>query len=237
MKEKPVLIIDDDAVLAGFLARFLEKYGFKLSHAGNVQDGLRAIELHKPVAVLLDINLPGGSGLDLCRKIRERNPVPIIMISSLGESSDKVLGLQLGADHYLPKPFEPRELVAHLEAVLRRASHAMTPAGNELIQLGGLEVDVSRRQVSVDGKLVEISSAEFDLLRLFVSRPGHVFDRDEILDALKGVEWDAYNRSIDVIVSRLRKRLGDDTKQPRFLKTVRGAGYLFLPQEAARKAG
>lgn len=234
---KTVLIIDDDAALASLLARFVEKYGFKLVHAGHPKDGLRELERVKPVAVLLDVNLPGMSGLDVCREIRAKSPVPIVMISSLGESSDRVVGLQVGADSYLPKPFEPRELVAHLEAVLRRVEKLSSPVKDERVDLGALQVDLSRRHVTLDGQPLEISSAEFELLKVFIARPGHVFSRDELLNSLKGIDWDAYNRSVDVIVSRLRKKLGDTPKRPRFLKTVWGAGYVFLPQEPVRKAG
>jgi DNA-binding response OmpR family regulator len=236
-KTRTILMIDDDATLAGFLAKYLKNHGYELIHAGQAEDGMRKILAHRPVAILLDINLPGTSGLELCRKIRERDSVPIVMISSLAESTDQVVGLELGADHYLPKPFEPRVLVAHLESVLRRAEGKVARSLSEPLEHDGLLIDPSRRQVTLDGKTLEISSAEFDLLCLFAGQPGHVFNRDEILDRLKGVEWEAYNRSIDILVSRLRKKLGDDKKNPRFLKTIWGSGYVFLPPLAStRKA-
>lgn len=234
---KTVLIIDDDKALADLLAKALEKHGYHLIHAGCADEGLRELVRVKPLAVLLDVNLPGISGLDLCREIRKRNHVPIIMISALGETSDRIVGLEIGADSYLPKPFEPRELVAHLEAVLRRVNQLSGTAPSETITLGDLEVDLGKRQVTLSGSPIEISTAEFELLKVFISAPGHVFNRDELLTHLRGIDWDAYNRSIDVLISRLRRRLRDDSKRPRFIKTVWGAGYTFIPQESARRTG
>jgi DNA-binding response OmpR family regulator len=236
-KPKIVLMIDDDLALASLLARFLQKYGFKLLAAGTAKEGLKEIERAKPEAVLLDINLPEASGLDLCREIRDRSPVPIIMISSLADTADRVLGLQVGADSYLPKPFEPRELVAHLEALLRRVKQLSVPVTKDLLVFDDLTIDLSRREVTRGTNAIDLSSAEFDLLAVLITKPGHVFSRDEILNRLKGVDWEVYNRSIDLIVSRIRKKLGDTPKQCRFLKTVRGTGYVFLPAQATRKAG
>jgi DNA-binding response OmpR family regulator len=159
------------------------------------------------------------------------------MISSLGDTSDRIVGLQVGADSYLPKPFEPRELVAHLDALLRRAQVLSVPKAQDVTEVGQLRVDFGRRQVTLAGAPVELSSAEFELLGVLVSQPGHVFSRDELLNRLKGIDWEAYNRSVDVIVSRLRKRLGDNPKKPTYLKTIWGTGYVFLPNAAERKAG
>lgn len=238
-KPTTVLMIDDDATLASFLARFAVKYNYRVLHAGNAKDGLKEIERVKPAAVLLDVNLPGASGLDICREIRNRSAVPIIMISALGETSDRIVGLQAGADGYLPKPFEPRELVAQLDALLRRAQVLSARKTDPIVTVGRLRVDLSRREVFLGDDTVDLSSAEFDLLAVFVSKPGHVFDRDELLNRLKGVDWDACNRSIDILVSRLRKKLGDGARQAKLLKTVRGAGYMLVPSidQKGRKAG
>lgn len=236
-KTTVVLMIDDDLALASLLGRFVQKYGYRLIAAGTAKEGLKELERSKPEAVLLDINLPEASGLDLCREIRTRSPIPIVMISSLGDTSDRVMGLQVGADSYLPKPFEPRELVAHLEAVLRRVKHLSFPEKKDRQHFGDLTIDLSRREVFVGEAAIDLSSAEFDLLSVLIKKPGHVFTRDEILNELKGIDWEAYNRSVDLIVSRLRKKLGDNPKQCRFLKTVWGTGYVFLPQATERKAG
>lgn len=236
-KSRVVLLIEDDAFLASLLGRFLEKYGFHVVHADRAEIGLREVDRARPEAVLLDISLPGMSGLDACREIRQRSTVPIILISGLGETSDKIVGLQLGADDYLPKPFEPRELVARLEALLRRAE-GRWPAGaaEGVVTVGTLEVDRGRRCASLDGSPIELSASELELLLVLVGKPGHVFSRDDLLNAVRGIDWDSYNRSVDVVVSRLRRKLKDDPRQPKFLKTVWGAGYVFLPPAEKREA-
>ena len=231
--KRTILIIDDDASLASFLSRYLEKFGFELVHAGRAEDGLRALCKLKPEAVLLDITLPGISGLDACREIRKQSKVPILIISALGESPDRVVGLELGADDYLTKPFEPRELAARLEAVLRR-SGASTSDDDEL-DVGDLHISRSRRSATLQGGELALSDSEFALLALMAARPGHVFSRDDLMNELRGIDWDAYNRSVDLLVSRLRRKLKDDPKQPRFLRTVRGSGYTFLPQADAKR--
>ena len=231
-KQRVVLIIDDDAALAKMLALYLIRYNYRLVHAGNAEEGFKKLSQEKPEAVLLDITLPGISGLQICREIREKSAVPIIMISALGEASDRIVGLELGADDYLPKPFDSRELVARLEALFRR-SERNPAAGHEnpIVTLGGLVVDRSRRAATLDGSEIELSSSEFALLTVLIERPGHVFSRDDLLDALRGIDWEAYNRSVDVLISRLRRKLKDNAKNPRFLKTVWGTGYTLLPQK------
>jgi DNA-binding response OmpR family regulator len=234
-KCRRVLMIDDDTELASFLARYVDKHGYQLVHAASPKEGLLELQRVKPEAVLLDISFPDGSGLELCRRVRSSNPVPIIMISALGETADRIVGLEAGADDYLPKPFDPRELVAHLDALFRRAERLSSAGDDEVREVGTVQVDRGRRQVTVDGRLIETTAAEFELLALLIAKPGHVFSRDEILNELKGIDWDAYSRSVDLVVSRLRKKLGDDPKKPRFLKTVWGGGYVFLPPPSERK--
>ncbi len=238
-KLRTILMIDDDVTLANMVARYLERYGYRMVHAGNSDEGFKKLEEEKPELILLDITLPGMSGLQICRAIREKSHVPIIMISALGEASDRIVGLEIGADDYLPKPFDSRELVARLEALLRRSERNATEEASQThFVLGTLEVDSSRHSATLDGEKLELSSSEFALLLVLIAKPGHVFSRDNLLDALRGIDWEAYNRSVDVLISRLRRKLKDNPKSPRFLKTVWGTGYTLLPQVAEqRKAG
>jgi DNA-binding response OmpR family regulator len=173
----------------------------------------------------LDVMLPGQDGFEVCRELRKISGVPIIMLTARGEVADRIVGLELGADDYLPKPFEPRELAARIQAVLRRqqpSPHA------EIIHCGDLEVDCARRTASRSGEDLRLTALEFDALLAFVRHVGTILNRDRLMDLLKGGEWEPLNRSLDVLVSRLRQKLGDDPQHPRYLKTVRGSGYLFL---------
>jgi DNA-binding response OmpR family regulator len=174
--------------------------------------------------------LPGRDGFSLCREIRQESSVPIIMLTARGELADRVAGLELGADDYLPKPFEPRELVARMQSLLRRAGIAQTnDIRSEHLQADALLVDLRGRRAWLHGSELELTTSEFEILALFLSRPGVVLTRDEIMDKIRGIDWEAFNRSIDVAVSRLRQKLQDDPKRPQYIKTVWGSGYLFLP--------
>jgi len=220
-----VLLIDDDRKLAGLLVEYLRRFEIVLAHAGSGDDGLRHLRQDPPDCVLLDVMLPGRDGFDVCREIRKTSDVPVIMLTARGEVADRIVGLEIGADDYLPKPFEPRELAARIQAVLRRKQ---APVRGEILRCGDLEVDLGRRAALRGGEDLRLTALEFDALAVFARFPGVVLHRERLVDLLKGGEWDPVNRSLDVLVSRLRQKLGDDPQAPRYLKTVRGTGYLFL---------
>lgn len=222
-----VLIIDDDAKLNALLSTYLADFGMRTVAAVTPAEGLRELHAHRPDLIILDVMLPEMSGFDLCRTIRHTDSVPIIMLTARGEVADRVVGLELGADDYLPKPFEPRELVARIQSVLRRPR----VVERRVRCFGPLVVDLARRQATLDGVPVELTTNEFEVLRLLTDHPGRVLDRDRILETLRGIEHEAFNRTVDVTVSRLRQKLGDDPKAPRFIRTVWGAGYVFIAPE------
>jgi len=220
-----VLLIDDDEALTALLIELLGKYGLTARGAATPEEGLRLLRSWPPDIVILDVMLPGMDGFAVCRKVRETSRVPIIMLTARGDVMDRIVGLELGADDYLPKPFEPRELVARIQAVLRRGLH---PEAGDRVRIGALEVDWTARSARLDGKALELTTAEFELLGLFVRNPGRVLTRDRIMEHTRGNEWEAFDRSIDVLVSRLRGKLGDSARRPRFIKTVHGTGYTFI---------
>jgi DNA-binding response OmpR family regulator len=224
------LLIDDDARLGALLAEYLGKHEIEVAVAGDGPRGLAALRKSRPDLVLLDLMLPGMDGLDVCRKIRataEWSGLPVIMLTAKGEDVDKVVGLEVGADDYLAKPFNPRELLARIRAVLRRASPAATPAR---LRVGRLELDFAAREVTVGGRRRVLTHHEFELLATLARATGRVLSREQILDALKG-ESEPFDRSIDVHVAKLRAKLEPDPKEPRYIKTVRGVGYM-LAREA-----
>jgi DNA-binding response OmpR family regulator len=221
-----VLAIEDDTRLAEMLGRFLEEHGIRLTHASDASTGLDLALGGAFDAVLLDVMLPDGDGFELCRRMRARSPVPILMLTARGEELDRVLGLELGADDYLPKPFSPRELLARLRAILRRASSARTgPA--DLLRFGRLEIDRAARRVRLDGRECELTSHQFEVLRVLAENAGRALSRDQIMDALRGHPLASFDRSIDVHVSRIRAVIEDDPGHPRRIQTVRGVGYMF----------
>ncbi len=225
-----VLIIDDDRRLNELLTEYLTQFKMIVRTAEHPDDGLALFRQQVPSLIILDLMLPDKDGFVVCREIRKESAVPIIMLTARGDLPDRVAGLELGADDYLSKPFEPRELVARIQSVLRRGgglSEASSPV--EQVQADELRVDVRKRTVSLKGELVDLTTMEFEILTLFIKNAGVVLSRDEIMDRIRGVDWDAYNRSIDVGVSRLRQKLQDDPKRPRYIKTIWGAGYQFLP--------
>ncbi len=226
-----VLIIDDDRKLNEMLSSYLSQFGMTVLTADHPDSGLTLFRSHSPSLVILDLMLPGRDGFAVCRDIRAESQVPIIMLTARGDLPDRVAGLELGADDYLAKPFEPRELVARIQTVLRRFGQTTgrLPA-KELVQAEDLFVDLRKRTAMLNGESIEFTTMEFEILALFLLNPGAVLSRDEIMDHIKGMDWEAYNRSIDVTVSRLRTKLRDDPKKPRYLKTVWGTGYLFLPK-------
>lgn len=223
-----ILIIDDDEKLTLLLTNFLNDFGFKTITAARPEEGLKKLKLHAPDLVILDIMLPGMNGFEVCKNIRRDSTVPIIMLTAKGELTDKVIGLELGADDYLAKPFEPRELVARIQSILRRVRSAPQKG---IRKFGCMQIDFHKHTVTVDGKPVDVTTTEFAALRLLANNSGKVLSRDQILDELRGIECEAFNRSVDITISRLRTKLNDDPKSPRFIKTVWGAGYIFIADE------
>jgi len=220
------LLVEDDARLAALTAEYLQSHGVVVTRAG---DGVRGLEeaLHRRHdIVLLDLMLPGKGGLEVCREIRSRSDVPIIVLTARGEEADRVMGLELGADDYLAKPFSPRELLARIRAVVRRARGRAGPA-LQAVQTGQLSVDPASRRALLAGEELALTGYEFSLLYALASRPGRVLSREQLIELAGGNPEEAFDRSIDVHVSRLRHKLGDDPKRPRLLKTVRGAGYVL----------
>ena len=226
-KRYRVLMIDDDVALGALLAEYFERFGHRLTVAATAADGRYRLRRDQPDVLILDVMLPDADGMELCRELRAVTDLPILMLTARGDLPDRVLGLELGADDYLPKPFEPRELVARVEATLRR-SRSQPAARAGKLAASGLELDLETRRVTLDGSEVELTTAELELLRVLLESRGRVLTRDGILHCLRGLEADVYDRSVDMLVSRLRKKLGDDTRSPRFIKTVRGSGYQFV---------
>jgi len=223
-----VLLIDDDARLAEMLGTYLRSRGYEIEVCGDGESGLLAQARADYDAVILDVMLPGIDGMEVCRRLRARSRVPILMLTARGDEMDRIVGLELGADDYLPKPFNPRELLARLAAILRR-THAAGDADADILRFGPLEINRGAREVRVRGERRELTGRQFDLLLLLAERAGRVQTREQILDAVKGEAWDSVDRSIDVHISRIRQVIEDDAKHPRLLQTVRGAGYVLTP--------
>lgn len=222
---RSVLIIDDDEKLVRLLVDFLSQYEIKVLSAHEPDAGMALLQAKKPDLVILDVMLPGRSGFEVCKEIRTLSDVPVIMLTARGEVSDRIVGLGLGADDYLPKPFDPRELLARIEAIIRRSGGH---AGTVRLRFGDLTIDSDSRQVLLKGELVDLSTSEFDVLVLLARNPKRVFNRDQIMGQLRGTDWAAFDRSVDVLVSRLRHKLGDDPKRPTYIRTIWGAGYRFI---------
>jgi DNA-binding response OmpR family regulator len=220
-----VLVIDDDERLNALLTEYLGQFGFTVQTADNPEAGLRLLRNDPPDILILDVMLPGMDGFAVCRKVRETSRIPIVMLTARGSVMDRIVGLELGADDYLPKPFEPRELVARIQAVLRRGA---SPEADEIVRVGPLEVNWTARGARLRGQALVLTTGEFELLGLLVRSRGRVLTRERIMDETRGVDWEAYDRSIDVLVSRLRQKLGDDARQPEFIRTIRGTGYCFI---------
>lgn len=216
-----ILLIDDDEQLGGPLASYFQRYELALTHALKPSEGLSLLREGHFDAAILDVMLPEMDGFELCRTIRKDSDIPIIMLTARGEVMDRVVGLELGADDYLPKPFEPRELVARLQSMLRRRSSSPAPAPQDELRFEGLTIDPARRSVTRQGEAVELTGTEFELLHMLASDSGRVFSRDDILNHLRGHEADLYSRAVDIVVSRLRKKL----EPLDCIKTLRNAGY------------
>ncbi len=226
-----ILIVDDDAEIRGLLTRYLEKNGLRATAVGDGRAMWLALERATVDLIVLDLMLPGDDGLTLCRTLRTKSDTPVIMLTARGDEADRIVGLEMGADDYLPKPFSARELLARIKVILRRTRALppnLKPQDEQLMRFAGWVLDTSRRQlVSPQGVVTPIGGAEYKLLCVFLEHPNRVLDRDQLLDLSQGREADPLDRSIDVQVSRLRRRLGDDPHSPRLIKTVRGAGYVL----------
>ena len=226
-----ILMIDDDNRLAGMVQDYLGGAGFRVTVAGTGREGEAMLKRETFDAVILDLMLPDADGLDLCRRLRATSDVPILMLTARGEPMDRVVGLELGADDYLAKPFEPRELQARLRAILRRRSGGGSTAPAEILRFGRLEIDKGARVVRVAGEERTITSYQFAILLALAERAGRVLSRDALMDVLKGEKLEAFDRSVDVHISRIRAAIEDDPKKPRRILTLRGTGYVFAKDQ------
>ena len=235
-----ILMIEDDARLARMVGEYLGQSGYGFAHAPDGLQGLAAAQAQSPALVILDLMLPDIDGLEVCRRLRalptEVARVPLLMLTAKGDPMDRIIGLEMGADDYLPKPFEPRELLARIRAVLRRRSDstvavATAAASQPALRFGSLEIDRDARSVSVAGQPCDLTSYQFDLLVALAERAGRVLTREQIMEAVRGRELDAFDRSIDVHIGRIRNAIEADSKAPRRILTVRGVGYVFAKQQ------
>lgn len=226
-----VLLIDDDRRHSELLRSYLERFGIDLLCAGEAESGLAKLASAQPDLLLLDVMLPGRDGFEICREVRKKSNIPIIMLTARGDVIDRVSGLELGADDYIGKPFEPRELVARIQTILRRVETRGGPE-SDLLAFDGLEIDTAARTVSVDGQSVELTSMEYELLVVLARHAGKKMSRDEILSELRGVDAAILTRSVDITVSRVRQKIGDSVKPARFIQTVWGRGYVFVGRPA-----
>lgn len=231
-------MIEDDARLAHMVQTYLGQSGFEVTHAADGEQGLAQLPLVQPELVILDLMMPGIDGLEVCRRIRalssEQARVPVLMLTAKGDPMDRIIGLELGADDYLPKPFEPRELLARVRAVLRRRADAGTASSvrsTPVLRFGTLEIDRDARTVAVGDQVAELTSYQFDLLVAMAERAGRVLTRDQIMEAVRGRELEAFDRSIDVHIGRIRSAIEVDSKNPKRILTVRGVGYVFAKQQ------
>ena len=230
-----LLMIEDDERLAGMVSDYLGANGFQVSHAPDGASGLAQLQQALPELVILDLMLPDVDGLQVCQRIRclpgNAGQVPVLMLTAKGDPMDRIIGLEMGADDYLPKPFEPRELLDRIRAVLRRKQGGVAPVTALSMQFGSLDIDRDARQVTVRGQPCELTSYQFDLLVALAERAGRVLTRDQIMEAVRGRELEAFDRSIDVHMGRIRAAIEDDVKNPKRILTVRGVGYVFARQQ------
>jgi two-component system alkaline phosphatase synthesis response regulator PhoP len=222
---KQILVVDDEPRIAEICRDYLKRAGFDVITAANGDDALALARSRQPDLIVLDLTLPGRDGLDVTRALRQRSNVPIIMLTARIEESDKLVGLELGADDYLTKPFSPRELVARVRAVLRRGDSAA--AQSEVVRAADVTLDVPRRKTQVGGRTVELTSSEFQLLATLMRQPGRVFTRGQLLDSIRGEEGESFERAVDAHVKNLRRKIEPDARKPKYLQTVYGVGYRF----------
>lgn len=232
-----ILLIDDDKKIGQLLTTYFQQFDLSLRVAHSPSEGFASIEENKPDLLVLDVMLPEMDGFEVCRRIRQQperfGNLPIIMLTARGDVTDRIVGLELGADDYLPKPFEPRELIVRVQSVIRR-SQTNNGAGIDdsatpiLLSAEGLEVDLVKQIATLDGKRLELTTMEYELLKVFMHSSGKTFNRDELMNELRGIDAELFSRAVDTLVSRLRHKLGDTSKSPRFIKTIWGRGYAFI---------
>jgi two-component system OmpR family response regulator len=236
MAETRLLVVDDDAAMRRMLSEYLGSHGFVVTTADSGEQMRRELDAALPDLVLLDLNLPGEDGLTLARFLRERYDVGIIMVTGAAEPVDRVVGLEVGADDYIAKPFDPRELRARIKSVLRRLqpkSDTAPSTSNPRVRIGRCELDLAaRRLTGADGEDVPLTAMEFDLLKAFVDHPNQVLSRDRLLTLTRNREWEPFDRSIDIRIARVRRKIEADPEHPRVIQTVRGAGYMYVPAAA-----
>jgi DNA-binding response OmpR family regulator len=221
-----ILVVDDEPTVREVVQHYLEREGYRVQAAEDGPAALAAFGTNVPDLMVLDLMLPGVDGLEVCRQVRAKASTPIIMLTAKGHESDRIVGLELGADDYVVKPFSPKELVARVRAVLRR-TEAATSGGSEVLRVADVEVDLPRMRVAVGGRSVELTPTEFQLLAAMVREPGRVFTRGQLLDAVHGVAFESYERAVDAHVKNLRKKIEPTPGHPRYLLTVHGVGYRF----------
>ena len=227
---KTILVVDDEAKIADLARDYLEHAGFAVRIAADGHAALTAVRRDRPDLVVLDLGLPGLDGLDVTREIRRDSNLPVIMLTARDDELDKLLGLELGADDYLTKPFSPRELVARVRAVLRRVDNAADSGAAELIRAGDLTLDLPRMRADLAGRTVDLTPTEFALLAALARQPGRIFTRSQLLDALHGVAFESYERAIDTHIKNLRRKLEPDPRRPVLVLTVYGVGYRFVDE-------
>ncbi len=220
-----ILMIDDDVELTDLVRSYLQQHGFAVATAATAERGLTVLGELAPELLILDVMLPGRSGFELCEQIRAAHDTPIVMLSARGDVSDRIKGLALGADDYLPKPFEPSELLIRIQTVLRRGRQLKQAT---VLSFGDLKLDLAANTARLGDEVLNLTTAEFALLAFLAQRPGEQLNRDQLSERLTGREWEALSRSVDAVMSRLRQKLRDDPKSPRYIKTVWGVGYMFV---------
>ena len=236
MKQDHLLLVDDDAELRDLLREYLGQAGFRVSAVADGREMQKAMDAAPFDLVILDIMLPGEDGLSLCRRLRAQSRIPILMLTARGDEIDRIVGLEMGADDYLPKPFNPRELVARIHAVLRRRTAPPPPGAPALeegrISFGPVTVDLATRALTRAGNTISLTTGEFGLLKVLLAHPRVPLSRDKLMELARGREYDVFDRAIDVQISRLRKLVEEDPSHPRYLQTVWGFGYVFVPDGA-----
>jgi DNA-binding response OmpR family regulator len=220
-----ILVVDDELEIVKVVRAYLEQSGFRVITASDGQQALAVFRHEQPDLIVLDLNLPQLGGLDVCRAIRRDSNVPIIMLTARVEETDRLIGLEIGADDYITKPFSPREVVARVRTVLRRSTPA--PEQSSLITIGALSIDPVKHEVQLHGRLIDLTPSEFNILLIMAAQPGRAFSRMELLDAAQGEAYEGYERSIDVHIKNLRQKLGDEPRAPTYILTVYGVGYKF----------
>ncbi|MDJ0497999.1 MAG: response regulator transcription factor [Acidimicrobiia bacterium] len=222
---KKVLVVEDEVKIARLVRDYLHQAGFNVLEASDGPGALHLARAERPDMIVLDLGLPGMDGYDVTRELRAKSSVPIIMLTARSEESDRIVGLELGADDYVVKPFSPKELVARIRAVLRRAD--ATLGGGEVVRAGPLTVDIPKRRVSVDGSDVSLTASEFDILLMLARQPGRIYTRAQLLDAVRGVSFESYERAVDAHIKNIRRKIESDPKHPELVLTVYGVGYKF----------